>query len=299
MCCESLLIRRCHAESANPAELVRVAIVDDHPIVLDGLEYLFRKESGFTVVARCETAEEAVTAVLRTAPDILLLDVHMPEKNGIWVLEQIAGQSATQVILLTAGADEREIAIALKLGARGVVLKQRTNADLITCIRDVQAGKRWIDEEVLQKVVHTITDTAHVPDAEIPVTKRELEVIQLVARGLRNKLIAERLSVSDATIKTHLRTIFRKFALSNRTELAIWARQNGFDEGVATSNGVDQILPFERLSAAVDDHKFLPSGMMEDDDTRTISNHVFLSMRQGNLPIKEGHACDVSPQSSL
>jgi two-component system nitrate/nitrite response regulator NarL len=209
--------------------LVRVAIVDDHPIVLDGLEYLFRKESGFEVVARCETAEEAVTAVLLRAPDILLLDVHMPGKNGIWVLEQIAGQSNTQVILLTAGVEERQIANALKLGARGILLKQRTKEDLITCIRDVRAGKRWIDEDVLQKVVRTITTTAGMPGIDVPLTKREFEVIQLVARGLRNKAIAEKLSVSDGTIKTHLRTIFRKLALNNRTELAIWARQNGFD----------------------------------------------------------------------
>jgi len=218
-----------HSRAKTKVRSVTVAMVDDHPIVLDGLEYLFRKQRGFEVVARCETAEEAVKAVFRTAPDILVLDVRMPGKDGIWVLEQIAGRSKTQVILLTAGVHEREIAKALKLGARGVVLKQRSHEDLITCIRDVRAGKRWIDEDVLHEVVHMITNTTALRRTDVPLTKREFEIIQLVARGLRNKAIAEKLSVSNGTVKTHLRTIFRKIALSSRTELAIWARQNGLD----------------------------------------------------------------------
>ena len=131
--------------------------------------------------------------------------------------------------MLTAGVDEGQIGKALKLGVRGVVLKQRTKEDLMTCIRSVRAGKRWIDEDVLQKVVHLITHTAGVHGIEGSVTKRELDVIQLVARGLRNKAIAEQLCVSDGTIKTHLRTIFRRLALKSRMELVIWARHNGLD----------------------------------------------------------------------
>ncbi len=214
---------------ASKQALVTVAIADDHPIVLDGLEYLFRREAGFEIVARCETAEEAVRAVIEKEPDILLLDVRMPVKDGLWVLEQIADRYPTQVILLTAGVDQREIAKALKLGARGVVLKQRTREDLMTSIREVRAGKRWIDEDILENVVNLITGRNNRKGIDATPSRRQLEIIQLVARGLRNKEIAKRLSVSETTVKTHLRSIFKKVSVSGRIELAIWARENGLD----------------------------------------------------------------------
>lgn len=196
-------------------------MADDHPIVLDGLEYLFAREPGFKIVARCETAEEAVDAVIEKEPDILLLDVRMPGKDGLWVLEQIANRYSTQVILLT----------ALKLGARGVVLKQRTRDDLMRCIREVRAGRRCIDEDVLHRVVRLITDRTTVQriDAAPSPSRRESEIVQLVGRGLRNKEVAQQLSISEGTVKTHLRSIFRKLSVSGRTELAIWARENGLD----------------------------------------------------------------------
>jgi DNA-binding NarL/FixJ family response regulator len=209
--------------------VVTIAIVDDHPIVLDGLEYLFRREAGFEIVARCEAAEEAVRAVIEKQPDILILDVRMPVKDGLWVLEQTPDRDPTQVILLTAGVDQREIAKALKLGARGVVLKQRTREDLITCIREVRAGRRWIDEDILQNVVNLIRGSKHRTGIDATPSRRELEIIQLVARGLRNKEIAKKLSVSEGTVKTHLRSIFKKLSVSGRIELAIWARDNGLD----------------------------------------------------------------------
>jgi two-component system nitrate/nitrite response regulator NarL len=204
-----------------------MAIADDHPLVLDGLEYMFRSQADFEIVARSENAEDAVRAVVQKAPDILLLDVQMPGKDGLWVLEQIAGRYATQVILLTAGIDESQLAKALKLGARGVVLKQRTTKDLLSCLREVRAGRRWIDEDVLNQVVQLITNTREKMD--VTLTRREFRIIQLVARGLRNKEIAEEASISEQTVKTHLRSIFQKLSVSTRTELAIWARENGLD----------------------------------------------------------------------
>jgi DNA-binding NarL/FixJ family response regulator len=211
------------------APSITLAMADDHPIVLDGLEYLFRRETGFEIVARCENAEEAVRAVAEKKPDILLLDIRMPGKDGVWVLEQISGGYSTQVILLTAGAEAAQIAKALKLGARGVVLKQRTTRDLLACIREVRAGKRWIDDDVLKQIVHLVTDPNGRQRSGVTFTRREFEIIQLVARGLRNRDIARKASVAEETVKTHLRSIFRKLSLSTRTELAIWAKENGLD----------------------------------------------------------------------
>jgi DNA-binding NarL/FixJ family response regulator len=213
--------------------VITLAIADDHPIVLDGLEYLFRKKAGFKIVARCETAEEAVSAVIQKGPDILLLDVRMPGKDGLWVLEQIAGRYPTQVILLTGVAEEREIAEALELGARGVVLKDRAVEDLLKCIREVRAGRRWIDEEVLDRVVNLITQSITKGRAEPVLSRRELEIVQLVVRGFQNKEIATSLSISEETVKTNLRSIFQKLSVRGRMELANWAREHGLPDSLS------------------------------------------------------------------
>ena len=127
-------------ESQITSRVRGIALADDHPILLDGLQFLFRQQADIEVVARCETAEEALSHVGTTRPDVLVLDVRMPGKDGLWVLEQLADDPGTRVVLLTAGVENCEIARALTLGARGVVLKDRTGEDLVRCVRTVYSG---------------------------------------------------------------------------------------------------------------------------------------------------------------
>ena len=207
--------------------MIRIAIADDHPILLDGLQFLFKQQADIEVVARCETAEEALSHVDTTRPDVLVLDVRMRGKDGLWVLEQLADDPGTRVVLLTAGVENSEIARALTLGARGVVLKDRTGEDLVRCVRTVYSGGRWFDERVFGRAMDHIGGRTREPIAGVqtPLTRREIEVIPLVAEGLRNKEIGERLSISECTVKTHLRSIFSKLLVDGRVELAIWARE--------------------------------------------------------------------------
>ena len=120
---------------------IRVALADDHPIILDGLELLFRMERDIQVVARCVNGEEALQAVRRHRPDILILDIRMPGKDGLTVLREMKEENlSTQVVLLTVGLDEEEALEALRLGVRGVVLKEMAPQMLVQCVRKVHAG---------------------------------------------------------------------------------------------------------------------------------------------------------------
>jgi two-component system, NarL family, nitrate/nitrite response regulator NarL len=205
---------------------IRLVLADDHPIVLDGLETLFRLEPDFEVAARCVSGEETVVAVRRHRPDVLVLDIHMPRKDGLAVLRDLQHDKLpTKVVLLAAVLEEEEVLEALRLGVRGMVLKELAPQMVVQCVRKVHAGEQWLEKHAVSRVVDSLLRReAGEREAANVLTPREIEMVGMVARGLRNKEMSKRLAISEGTVKIHLHHIYRKLKVENRVELILYAQ---------------------------------------------------------------------------
>jgi two-component system, NarL family, nitrate/nitrite response regulator NarL len=208
---------------------IRLVIADDHPLVLDGLERLFQADPDFTVVARCRDGDEALRAAREYRPDLLILDIRMPGRDGLAVLREVRKeQLPTRVVLLTAEVDEDAVVEALRLGARGIVLKEMAPHMLVQCVRKVHAGEQWIERRsfgrALDKMLRREAGTREVGRT---LTPREIAITRMIAGGLRNKEVAEKLNISEGTVKIHLHNIYEKLALDGRLALSLYARDKG------------------------------------------------------------------------
>ena len=207
---------------------IRIVIADDHPIVLDGLGQLFNLEADFELIARCADGEEALAAVRRDHPDILVLDIRMPRMTGLQVIREMRREeSATRVILLTAALDEEEVYEAVRLGVRGLVLKDMAPKILMQAIREVHAGRDWIEPETMSRAMSRLLKKESGRPASSILTPRETEIVAMVTAGLRNKEIAARLAISEGTVKIHLHSIYEKLQVGGRMELSVYARDHG------------------------------------------------------------------------
>jgi two-component system, NarL family, nitrate/nitrite response regulator NarL len=205
---------------------IRLVLADDHPIVLDGLENLFRLEPDFRVVARCVNGEECLAAVRRYEPDVLLLDVRMPRHDGLTVLRELNREKhPTKVVLLAAALEEEEVLEALRLGVRGMLLKELAPQMVVQCVRKVHAGGQWVEKQAFGRALDTLLRReAGEREAASVLTPREIEMVGMVARGLRNKEMSQRMSISEGTVKIHLHNIYRKLKVENRVELILYAQ---------------------------------------------------------------------------
>ena len=208
---------------------IRIAIADDHAIVLDGLRRLFDAEPDMKVVQCCTTGQDAVRAGLRSDVDILVLDYRMPGMTGLEVLAKLANERATcRTILLTAALSDDDAAEALRLGAQGIVMKESAPDTLLECLRRVYRGERWLDAEMQHRAADHASRKAAAASAIAQVlTARETEIVRMITRGLRNKAIAEQLSISEGTVKIHLHNIYDKLGLDGRLELMLYAQKHG------------------------------------------------------------------------
>ena len=208
---------------------IRLVLVDDHPIVLDGLVDLFRAAGDFEIVATASDGESALAAVRAHRPDVLVADVRLPGLSGLDVAgEVIRGGLLTRVVLLTAEIDDDQALQAVRLGVHGVILKQMATRLLTQCVRKVHAGGRWVEQESLRRAVENLLrKEAAAPVTETPLTPTETRVVELLAGGARNKEIASRLTVSEATVKNHLHNIYVKLKLASRRELLDWYQGGG------------------------------------------------------------------------
>jgi DNA-binding NarL/FixJ family response regulator len=208
---------------------IRLVVADDHPIVLEGLEQLFRLEDDLRVVARCRDGEEALRALRLHRPDILVLDIRMPRGDGLEVLRRIHDeQLSARVVLLTASLEEEQLVEALHLGVGGVVLKEMAPRLLVEAIREVHRGGRWLDQSsvhrALGKLLRSDADRREVAQQ---LTPREMDIVRWVSRGLRNRAIASELSITEGTVKIHLHNIYQKLEVNGRLELALYAQGKG------------------------------------------------------------------------
>jgi two-component system, NarL family, nitrate/nitrite response regulator NarL len=209
-----------------PIDLI---LADDHPIVLDGLAQLFSLEPDFAVVARCRDGEETLRALRLHRPAVLVLDIRMPRGDGLEVLRTMRAESLpTRVVLLTAALQEVQLVEALRLGVGGVVLKEMAPQLLVEAVREVHAGGRWLDKGSVHRALDRLLQReAGSREAAEALTPRELEIVRMVSRGLRNRAIAEQLFISEGTVKIHLHNIYQKVEVNGRLELAVYAQNKG------------------------------------------------------------------------
>jgi DNA-binding NarL/FixJ family response regulator len=219
----------CRSGSLDQQMAISLVLADDHPIVLDGLENLFRQEADFTVLGRCVNGEEALRAVREYRPDVLILDIRMFKMDGLAVLREMKKEGlSTRVVLLTAALDEDQVVEAIRLGVSGVVLKEMAPQLLVQCVRKVHAGEQWLERQSFGRAMERmLRREAGAREIAGILTPREIEIVRMVATGLRNKLIAEKLFISEGTVKIHLHNIYEKLQVSDRLELARYARDKG------------------------------------------------------------------------
>jgi DNA-binding NarL/FixJ family response regulator len=204
---------------------IRVVLVDDHPIVLHGLQQLFARQSDFEVVRCCRDGPSALDAVRSERPDVLVLDLRMPLQSGLDVLRAIAEERLKcRSVLLTAAVRPDEVVEAMKLGAMGLVLKESMPEALVDCVRRVHRGEQWIERDAVARTRPMLDRPVRSSET---LTPRELDIVRMVAQGLRNRVIAQRLSISEGTVKVHLHNIYEKLGVDGRLELVLCSQERG------------------------------------------------------------------------
>src|SRR5580658_552904 len=234
------------ASESTEKTKIRIVVADDHPIFRDGLCKLLALEEDFDVVAQASDGRQVIDVLQQHEPDILLLDLKMPGLDGLGTLQRLqAAKHKTRVIVLTASEDKNEFVQAMKLGTQGIVLKQSATELLIKSIRKVHAGEIWLDSHTTAAVMRqfaTGADDAPATSAVVPssssrererslLSAREREIVALVAQGFKNKEMAEKMFISEQTVKNHLHNIFDKLGVSDRLELALYAIHNNLHMG--------------------------------------------------------------------
>jgi two-component system, NarL family, nitrate/nitrite response regulator NarL len=208
---------------------IRIAVADDHPFILDGLEQLFRGEPDCEIVARATSGEEALAAIDQQSPDVLVLDVRMPGMDGIDVLRELSRRrNAPRVVLLTASLDDARLLEAFRLGAKGLVLKESAPRLLVQSVRQVWAGdESWNGTAIAGALRMLMQKHDSYVNVSGTLTPRELEITRMVAQGLRNKDVATRLGITEGTVKFHLHSIYEKLKIDGRFALIAYAREQG------------------------------------------------------------------------
>lgn len=203
---------------------IRVLLVDDHPMVRAGLQVLLAPLPGLVVVGACATAAEAYAAGAAHQPEVVLLDLNLPDESGAQVCARLlATHPALKVIALTTLSEKSYVLHLMQQGASGYVLKNASPEELAEAIARVHAGKKYFSDEVQELLLHPTPPTPSQP----LLTRREQEILALIAQGLTSQLIAERLFLSPLTVETHRRNLLAKFEVSNTASLIRLATQQG------------------------------------------------------------------------
>ena len=212
------------------AEPITVLIVDDHPVVRQGLRTFLELQEDLEIVGEAGDGEAAIAEVERLLPDVVLMDLRMPGVDGIEATRRIRSISpSTRVIALTSFTDDETVFPAVKAGAAGYLLKDIRPQDLAEAIRTVHRGEGLLHPTIAAKLMRDIAQDKP-PGPGQGLTQRELEVLQHIARGMSNKEIAEALVLSEKTVKTHVSNVLQKLHLADRTQAALYAVKEGLAE---------------------------------------------------------------------
>jgi two-component system NarL family response regulator len=206
---------------------INLLIVDNHTLFRQGLVSLLQSEPGFEVIGEAGSGEEALQRVPQLQPDVVLMDVKMPGIGGVEATRRLAEQMpGIRVLMLTVSEEEDSLFAAIQAGARGYILKNADADELLEAIRRVHAGEAMISPSMTFRLMEALrSGGGPIPMPELPLTSREQDVFHLLARGVSNREIAKALTISENTVKTHVRNILEKLELDNRLEVAAFARR--------------------------------------------------------------------------
>jgi DNA-binding NarL/FixJ family response regulator len=207
---------------------VSLVLVDDHPVVLAGLEALFAASTEFALAASCRDGSSALEAIRRHQPDVAVVDIRMPGMNGLDILRRMKDERLpTQIVLLTNDIDEVQAVEAIRLGVRGILLKHMASRLLKECVRKVHAGSLWVERELLRRVVERLLAETAAPEKALTAT--EMRIARLVCENARNKEIAQRLRITESTVKNHLHAVYTKLNVTSRKGLLAKAKELGLN----------------------------------------------------------------------
>ena len=214
--------------SSPSRDKIRVLVADDHAIVRHGIYALLETEPDIQVVGEAQDGRQAIAEAQRLQPDVVLMDLVMPIVDGVEAIRRIrACQPQVRVLVLTSFGGENQVFPAIKAGALGYILKDSTPSELVQAIRQVDRGESALHPAIARMLVQELAQPSQRASAADPLTKRELEVLQLVAAGQCDREIADRLGISEATVRTHVSNILAKLNLGSRTQAALYALREG------------------------------------------------------------------------
>jgi NarL family two-component system response regulator LiaR len=209
-------------------EMIRVLIADDHPVVREGLRGLIEIQPNLELAGEAVDGAEAVEKARSLQPDVILLDMVMPHKDGVQAIGEIKqGNPQARILVLTSFSESEKALPAIKAGALGYLLKDSAPEELLQAISNVYHGQISLHPAIARLLVQELSQPSNLPPTEEPLTEREVEVLQLIAQGLSNQEIADTLMVGERTVSTHVSNILDKLHLANRTQAALYALRKG------------------------------------------------------------------------
>jgi NarL family two-component system response regulator LiaR len=207
---------------------IRVLVADDHAIVRKGICALLATESGIEVIGEAQNGREAVAEAQRLRPDVILMDLVMPGMDGLEATHSIrTNQPEVRILVLTSFASDDKVFPAIRAGALGYLLKDSGPDELVQAIQQVYRGESSLHPTIARRLLRELAEPAEPGPEVVSLTGRETEVLHMVARGWSNRQIAERLAISEATVRTHVSNILAKLNLSSRTQAALYALREG------------------------------------------------------------------------
>ncbi len=213
---------------------IRILLVDDHKTMLWGLERLIQAEApAFTLVGSASDPAGATALCAELVPDIVLLDLDLKGSSSLEILPQLLANGKTRAVILSANRDQATLASAVKLGARGAVSKEAPTEDVVAAIRKVHGGELWLDQSLMQALLGQLVAPAPAANPEAAriatLTARERDIVKLIVegQGAMNKELADRIFISERTLRNHLTTIYQKLGVANRLELYVYATRHG------------------------------------------------------------------------
>ena len=210
---------------------IRLLICDDHAVVRRGLRSLVGVKSEMELVGEAVDGEEAVAMAKKLKPDVIIMDLIMPRKDGVAAITEIKKKNqAAKILVLTSFSDDKNVFSAIKAGASGYLLKDSSPEDLMQAINDVYQGKSSLHPVIAQKVIHEMHQPSDLPPTDDPLSAREVEVLRNVAQGMSNQEIARTLKIKEGTVRIHVGNILNKLQLANRTQAALYALREGLAE---------------------------------------------------------------------
>jgi NarL family two-component system response regulator LiaR len=208
--------------------LIRVLIVDDHPVVRRGISTLLEGEEDIEIVGEASTGRQAIDQVENLHPDVILMDLVMPEMDGIEAIQRISSRHPEiRILVMTSFTADDKVFPSIKAGALGYLLKDSDPEDMIRMIHQVYRGELSLHPMIARKVIQELNRPADQSLTPDPLTEREVEILQLIAQGLDNHEIADRLNLRDATVRTHVSNILSKLHLANRVQATLYALRKG------------------------------------------------------------------------